>query len=270
MPIKDIVALFERRRVRVAARMVAAISRAFDGAAIPRLAGFLARLDAGRDGRIVFDEYTQRGRSHRRPDRQRGPGENGVPSKRQFVAVTCHEDVGRLAATRLDLSPGRESIYLEAASATPSNWARHPSRRGIGVAAVRTASLSEPSLATQRRLLRSRPGEDRPVAFSAWLPFVGPGPKTRREHRTVTLPDYQGVGIGNALSDFVASLWAGLGYRAISTTTHPAMIRARLRSPNWQMRSQAELCREATKAACVMRLPGCTAWFSATFDRPSP
>ena len=73
------------------------------------------------------------------------------------------------------------------------------------------------------------------MAFSAWLPFVGAGPKTRREHRTVTLPDYQGVGVGNALSDFVASLWAGLGYRAISTTTHPAMIRARLRSPNWEM-----------------------------------
>jgi hypothetical protein len=26
----------------------------------------------------------------------------------------------------------------------------------------------------------------------------------RREHRTVTLPDYQGAGIGNALSNFVA------------------------------------------------------------------
>jgi hypothetical protein len=54
-------------------------------------------------------------------------------------------------------------------------------------------------------------------------------------YATVTLPDYQGVGIGNALSDFVASLWSGLGFRATSTTTHPAMIRARLRSPHWIM-----------------------------------
>ena len=51
----------------------------------------------------------------------------------------------------------------------------------------------------------------------------------------MTLPDYQGVGIGNALSDSIASLWRGLGYRALSTTTHPAMIRARARSPHWQM-----------------------------------
>ena len=73
------------------------------------------------------------------------------------------------------------------------------------------------------------------MAFSAWLPFVGRGPPARREHRTVTLPDYQGVGIGNALSDAIASLWRGLGYRAISTTTHPAMIAARRRSPHWRL-----------------------------------
>ena len=42
--------------------------------------------------------------------------------------------------------------------------------------------------------------QERPAAFSAWVPFVGRGPRTRREHRTVTLPDYQGVGIGHALS----------------------------------------------------------------------
>ncbi len=76
----------------------------------------------------------------------------------------------------------------------------------------------------------------RPVAFSAWLPFVGVGPPARREHRTVTLPDYQGVGIGNALSALIASLWKAFGYRAGSTTTHPAMIRARRASPLWRMR----------------------------------
>jgi hypothetical protein len=52
----------------------------------------------------------------------------------------------------------------------------------------------------------------------------------------VTLPDYQGVGIGNALSAFVAALWKALGHRALSTTTHPALIRARCRSPLWRMR----------------------------------
>jgi hypothetical protein len=73
------------------------------------------------------------------------------------------------------------------------------------------------------------------VAFSAWINFFGRGPRARREHRTVTLPDFQGVGIGNALSATIASLWKALGWRAISTTTHPAMIAARKRSPLWRM-----------------------------------
>jgi GNAT superfamily N-acetyltransferase len=78
--------------------------------------------------------------------------------------------------------------------------------------------------------------ETRPVAFSAWLPFVGSGRPGRREHRTVTLPDYQGVGVGRALSDLAASAWRGLGYRALSTTTHPALIESRQRSPFWVLR----------------------------------
>jgi GNAT superfamily N-acetyltransferase len=83
--------------------------------------------------------------------------------------------------------------------------------------------------------------KDRPVAFSAWVPYYGKGPRTRREHRTVTLPDYQGLGIGNRLSATIAALWRGLGQRAVSTTTHPAMIRSRLRSPLWRLKRSPSL-----------------------------
>lgn len=76
--------------------------------------------------------------------------------------------------------------------------------------------------------------QDRPVAFSAWINALTRH-GGRREHRTVTLPDYQGVGIGMALSDFCASLWTALGLRASSTTTHPAFIAARQRSPHWRL-----------------------------------
>src|SRR5207237_872227 len=103
----------------------------------------------------------------------------------------------------------------------------------------------------------------RPVAFSAWLPFLGSGPKARREHRTVTLPDYQGAGIGNALSDFVAALWTGLGYRAFSTTTHPAMIRARLASPHWHMHRRPAFA-QAHEAALRHATTRLTAGFAFT------
>ena len=98
--------------------------------------------------------------------------------------------------------------------------------------------------------------QERPVAFSSWLPFVGRGVRARREHRTVTLPDYQGVGIGNALSAFVASLWKGLGCRALSTTTHPAMIAARCRSPLWRMTRRPSFARPGDRVLDPAALPG--------------
>lgn len=78
--------------------------------------------------------------------------------------------------------------------------------------------------------------QDRPVAFASVLHFPhATSLFIKREHRTVCLPDFQGVGIGNALSDYVGSLCRGRGYRYQSQTSHPAMIRARARSLNWRM-----------------------------------
>lgn len=77
---------------------------------------------------------------------------------------------------------------------------------------------------------------DRPVAFASAMPF--PHPKRKRiwrEHRTVCLPDFQGVGIGNALSEYVASIFRGAGYSYISRTGHPGMIAYRAKSRRWKM-----------------------------------
>ena len=53
-----------------------------------------------------------------------------------------------------------------------------------------------------------------------------------REHG---LPDFQGVGIGNSLSEFVASLFRTTGKPYFSTTSNPAMIHHRARSSLWRM-----------------------------------
>jgi GNAT superfamily N-acetyltransferase len=78
----------------------------------------------------------------------------------------------------------------------------------------------------------------KPVAFDAWLPFFGAlkdGRHARREHRVVCLPDYQGVGIGNALSGFCASLWAGQGFRVFTATSHPGKISSLRSGGAWKM-----------------------------------
>jgi GNAT superfamily N-acetyltransferase len=94
--------------------------------------------------------------------------------------------------------------------------------------------------------------QGRPVAFSAWISaFRKDGGK--REHRTVTLPDYQGVGIGHALSDYCASLWAGLGRRVRSTTTHPAFIASRLKSDRWRLVRAPSLANPSTRPRLGLR-----------------
>jgi len=76
-----------------------------------------------------------------------------------------------------------------------------------------------------------------PVAFTSWLPFPVPGQRNNaiREHRTVVLPDFQGVGIGNAVSEEMASHFKQKGHKVYSTTSAPAMVRHRARSRRWKM-----------------------------------
>jgi len=80
--------------------------------------------------------------------------------------------------------------------------------------------------------------DETPVVFGAIVHFPHAIVKNyQREHRIVCLPDYQGVGIGNAFSAALGAICRALGYRYISITSHPAMIRARARSPLWNMRT---------------------------------
>jgi GNAT superfamily N-acetyltransferase len=77
---------------------------------------------------------------------------------------------------------------------------------------------------------------DEPVAFSSWVHRMTRNRRAHdmREHRTVVLPDFQGIGVGNRLSELCASIFTGAGGRAFSTTSHPGMIHYRNASPKWR------------------------------------
>jgi ABC-type transport system involved in cytochrome c biogenesis ATPase subunit len=201
----------------------------------------LARLLAEQPDLVVFDEFTSvvdrtvariGSAALARTVRQRG---------QRFVAATCHEDVEEwlqpdwvyrpaenLLTWRL-LQP-RPSIALQIVRCQASAWSLFREHHYLSHGLSRAAVCFLASI------------EGKPVAFSAWVnQFTRQG--GRREHRTVTLPDYQGVGIGHAVSGFCASLWKGLGCRACSTTTHPAFVAARLRSPHWRLIRAPSLAR---------------------------
>jgi Acetyltransferase (GNAT) family len=76
--------------------------------------------------------------------------------------------------------------------------------------------------------------EGKPVAFAAVIHFPHPVHSNWREHRLVCLPEYQGVGVGNALSNFVASLYScHKPYKSV--TGNPALIKSRAKSKFWKM-----------------------------------
>jgi len=76
--------------------------------------------------------------------------------------------------------------------------------------------------------------EGRPAVYCSVLHFPSPRGGWWKEHRTVCLPDYQGVGLGNTLSEYVASLFKATGKPYRDTTLHPAHVHHRLRSPSWR------------------------------------
>lgn len=75
-----------------------------------------------------------------------------------------------------------------------------------------------------------------PVGFTSALPLVGRVKGIWRGHRTVVLPDYQGIGIGNAMLKMLAQYFKKEGYRFRGTTSHPALVYYRLKHPEeWKL-----------------------------------
>jgi GNAT superfamily N-acetyltransferase len=76
---------------------------------------------------------------------------------------------------------------------------------------------------------------DEIVGFASVLAFPNGNFKNAfREHRTVVLPDYQGLGIGVRISDAVAELFVRDGCRYFSKTAHPRMGTYRDESDLWK------------------------------------
>lgn len=77
------------------------------------------------------------------------------------------------------------------------------------------------------------------IGFASALAFPNGAFKNAwREHRTVILPDYQGLGIGPRLSNTVASFFVADGCRYFSKTAHPRLGAYRDSSSLWRPTSK--------------------------------
>ncbi len=155
-------------------------------------------------------------------------------ASKQFVAVTCHADVEEWLCPDwvVEMPAGnftwrllrrRPQVELEIARVEKEAWNLFKHHHYLDTSLHKSAKCFV-------ALWRGRP-----VAFASVLHYPHATGGFWREHRTVCLPDFQGVGIGNALSEFVAGVMKATGKRYMSTTGNPAMMRHRARSPLWKM-----------------------------------
>jgi ABC-type lipoprotein export system ATPase subunit/GNAT superfamily N-acetyltransferase len=79
---------------------------------------------------------------------------------------------------------------------------------------------------------------DKPIAFHAVLHSTNRDIHTYwRGHRTVVLPEFQGMGIGTRFSDAIAEIYVSRGLRYFSKTAHPSFGEHRQKSPLWRATS---------------------------------
>lgn len=87
-----------------------------------------------------------------------------------------------------------------------------------------------------------------PVGFGSYLTMpTGYVRNAVREHRLVVLPDYQGLGIGIRLSEFIGKYAISQGKRYYARTTHPKLGEYRNASKRWRATSKNRKLRTDVK-----------------------
>jgi len=205
----------------------------------------LARCLTDKRDLIVFDEFTSVVDRNVAKVGSHAVNKAIKKTDKKFVAVTCHYDVegwlqpdwvfnvSTMAFTwRCQRRPGAK---IQIFRCHHSAWRLFAGNHYL------SAELNKASTCFVLFF------DEEPAAFTAILPFPHPHLKNCwKEHRTVTLSDYQGFGLGNRLSEFVGEWLHKKDKKFRSVTSHPAMIGHRYKSESWIM----------DRAPSRLRVPG--------------
>lgn len=154
--------------------------------------------------------------------------------KKRFVAVSCHYDVLDWLQPDWVYEPATNTFEWRCLQRRPDvKMEVIPAHRSAWDIFRRHHYLSHSLSPAAQCYVGLVDGE--PAAFTGVISFPHPRRPGFREHRTVCLPDFQGVGIGNRMSNLVAGAWRARGKPYFSTTSAPGMIYHRAKSPLWNM-----------------------------------
>lgn len=157
---------------------------------------------------------------------------------RRFVAATCHYDVTEWLQPDWVLEPHTLSLSWGSVQLRPRISAEifrtdHSTWKLFAPYHYLTAELSTAAACFVLCV------DDRPASFAGVLhrPQSRRGSKQNIKglSRSVTLPDWQGLGLAFVLSGRLGAAYKALGYRLRSYPSHPAFVRARDRSPEWAL-----------------------------------
>ncbi len=195
----------------------------------------IARALAENTGLVAVDEFTSV------VDRQVAAVVSHTVAKtvrrdpgRQFVAVTCHYDVVAWLQPDwvYDVAAGsfawrsvqpRPRVSIDIGRVDRSLWRVFSHHHYLSADLAKSAQCFGAFI------------DGQPVGFMAYIHF--PHAEIRNlkmTHRLVVLPDYQGLGLGRVLLEWLGQHLYGLGYRYRVVAAHPAVMRALATSARWR------------------------------------
>ena len=198
------------------------------------------RISSNRGGVILVDEYTSVVDRNVAKSMSNALQKYIRKEKKQIILATCHYDILEWLQPDwiYDLNKGgalekgdclrqRPQISLSVYRVTYDTWNIFKKHHYVTEEMNKSASCFVFSWEKQL------------VAFVGVLPQPsGYFDKAVRGTRTVVLPDFQGLGIGSRITDFIASIYKQAGYRYFTKTVNPKLGEYRNHSEKWKTTSK--------------------------------
>ena len=198
------------------------------------------RISFNRGGVILVDEYTSVVDRNVAKSMSNALQKYIRKEKKQIILATCHYDILEWLQPDwiYDLNKGgalekgdclrqRPQISLSVYRVTYDTWNIFKKHHYMTEEMNKSASCFVFSWEKQL------------VAFVGVLPQPsGYFDKAVRGTRTVVLPDFQGLGIGSRITDFIASIYKQAGYRYFTKTVNPKLGEYRNHSEKWKTTSK--------------------------------